>query len=94
MTVNSKKKKVDILDSLFWNVGTFSNISRPFSRSHNTLIEEYQVVAKVRVYRDNALGKPATRVHHYHGSLVTAGLGYDDLNELMKSPHLEFISVR
>ncbi|KAK7579658.1 hypothetical protein V9T40_000287 [Parthenolecanium corni] len=54
------------------------------------LVEEYPVVAKV--YRDDALGKPSTRVHHCHASLVTAGLGYDDLNELMKSPRdLKFI---
>lgn len=45
-----------------------------------------------KVYRDDALGKPSTRVHHCHASLVTAGLGYDDLNELMKSPRdLKFI---
>lgn len=44
-----------------------------------------------KVYRDDVLKKPARR-HHCQASMITEGLGYDDLNKLFHSPRdLEFI---
>lgn len=54
------------------------------------MVEAYPLIS--RVCRDEAQHKKSTHVHHCHGSMVAAGLGYDDLNKLFKEPQdLEFI---
>lgn len=44
-----------------------------------------------KVYRDDVLKKPVCR-HHCQASMITEGLGYNDLNKLFQNPQdLEFI---
>ncbi|XP_065214356.1 AH receptor-interacting protein isoform X2 [Planococcus citri] len=53
------------------------------------LVQEYAMVSKV--FRDDVLKKPARR-HHCQASLISEGLGYEDLNKLFHNPQdLEFI---
>ncbi len=54
------------------------------------LVEEYPIVAKA--YRDDVKNKRSTESHHCHASVMALGLGYEDLNKLLKNPqNLEFI---